>query len=62
MSYDEKMSHWTRCVALRMNDIKSIEDSPKQIVDLWPQYKAPDGFRLVRSDIKLDNQIQNNLV
>lgn len=47
MSYQEKMDHWNACVASRMNSIRALENSPKQIVDAWPQYKMADGFRLV---------------
>lgn len=47
MSYQEKLNHWTACVASRMNSIREIEKSTKNIIDVWPQYKDPDGFRLV---------------
>lgn len=48
MTYEEKMRHWAACAATRMNTIKDIENTSKQIIDIWPQYKSPDGFRLVR--------------
>lgn len=47
MSYDEKLRHWAGCVSTRMNDIRETEKSKKHIVDIWPLYKAPDGYRLV---------------
>lgn len=47
MSYEEKMGHWKACSATRMNNIKDNEKTTKRIIDVWPQYKAPDGFRLV---------------
>lgn len=48
LTSEERMLHWTACAASRMNSIKNIEFSSTQITDIWPQYKTPDGFRLVR--------------
>lgn len=47
MSYSDKIFHWNACAATRMNSIREIDISSKQIIDLWPQYKMPDGYRLV---------------
>lgn len=47
MDYEEKLAHWDACAATRMNSIRDIESSSKNIIDIWPQYKLPDGFRLV---------------
>lgn len=30
-----------------MNSIREIDNNSRQIVDVWPQYKSADGFRLV---------------
>lgn len=49
MSFDEKIKHWTACAATRMNDIRNLDKSSKSIIDIWPPYKQPDGFRLVRN-------------
>lgn len=47
MPFDEKMLHWGACAATRLNSIKSIETSTQHIIDVWPQYKDPSGYRLV---------------
>lgn len=57
MKYDEKLRHWTGCAATRMNNIRAMENSSKQIIEIWPQYKAPDGFRLVCSNISMQNNV-----
>ncbi|XP_017475230.1 PREDICTED: uncharacterized protein LOC108365651 [Rhagoletis zephyria] len=46
IAYQEKISHWRACSATRMNSIRNAENNPKQIFDLWPQYKLPGGFHL----------------
>lgn len=48
MAYAEKEMHWKACAATRMNSIRGIENSRKHIIDIWPHYKSPDGFRLVQ--------------
>lgn len=62
MTYDEKLGHWAACAATRMKIIRDVEKSSKQIIDVWPQYKAPDGFRLVSSNISMQNNVQNNFI
>lgn len=47
MAYDEKIAHWKGCAATGMNNIKDLENTSKHIIDIWPQYKSPDSFRLV---------------
>lgn len=44
---EEIVSHWTASAATRMNSIGKMENNLKQIFDVWPQFKLPDGFRLV---------------
>lgn len=51
MSYEEKISHWRSCAATRMNNIIENENTSKQIIDIWPQYMAPDGYLLVFNTI-----------
>lgn len=50
MSVDDIIHHWKGCAATRINSIQNVDDS-KQIIDVWPQYKLPYGFRLVCKSI-----------
>lgn len=62
MTYQEKIEHWNACAATRMNAIHETENSPKQINDMWPQYKMPDGYRLVEADFVYLHGERNGLV
>lgn len=45
LSMDEKLMHWQACASTRINSLKV--DGSKQIVESWPMYKEPFGYRLV---------------
>lgn len=54
MNIEEKLVHWKGCISTRLNSMRQLCSagpndtlSSKQIVDLWPMYKEPGGFRLV---------------
>lgn len=49
LDYEQKMTHWNGCVALRLNSInKEHENQSYRITETWPLYKEPNGFQLVR--------------
>ncbi|XP_055543602.1 uncharacterized protein LOC129729144 [Wyeomyia smithii] len=52
MSYDEKLAHWVGCAATRLNIIQNQNNpqSASKIFDLWPQFKNPDGYRMIEAD------------
>lgn len=49
MSYDEKLAHWKGCAGTRLNMLRQNDDiqSTKKMFDLWPQFRNPDGYRMV---------------
>lgn len=47
LSIEDKLKHWKGCAASRLNSLKQTSGSSKQIIDAWPMYKDPVGFRLV---------------
>lgn len=49
LAFDEKLLHWKGCVATRLNSFNKRDlTSINQIIDIWPLYKEPEGFKLVR--------------
>lgn len=51
LSTDEKIIHWNGCAVTRLNSINKMSGCSKKIIEDWPMYKEPEGFRLVRSDL-----------
>lgn len=47
MPINDIVMHWSGCAASRINAIRSDASSSKQVLDVWPQYKLPYGYRLV---------------
>lgn len=42
ITQEEKESNWRRCAKVRMEDLRD-----SKIFEKWPQFKCPDGYRLV---------------
>lgn len=48
LGFDGKFVHWKSCVATRLNSFnKSDVTGINQIIEIWPMYKDPDGYKLV---------------
>lgn len=49
LTFDEKLFHWRGCASTRINSIKSSIETGKSVIgELWPMYKEPFGYKLVR--------------
>lgn len=46
LTAEEFDSTWKACSQYRLNDLKTFQDTAA-IMDKWPFYKKPTGFRLV---------------
>lgn len=42
ITQEEKENNWRGCAKIRMQDLRG-----SKIFENWPQYKSPDGYRLV---------------
>lgn len=47
MDFNEKLKHWNACFEFRTNSLKQLCNTNKNLVDIWPYYKDPVGYRLV---------------
>lgn len=48
LTVDAKLMHWKGCVATRLNSFnKGDVTGITQIIEIWPLYKVPDGYKLV---------------
>lgn len=45
LGHEDKMLHWKGCIATRLNSFKKRD---AHFSKLWPMYREPGGYRLVR--------------
>lgn len=49
LDFEEKFMHWKNCVSTRLNFInKEYSAGIHRITELWPLYKEPKGYKLVK--------------
>ncbi|KAB0798919.1 hypothetical protein PPYR_06799 [Photinus pyralis] len=62
LSSEEFDSVWKACSQFRINQIKEETSTITSIMEVWPYYKIPSGYRLIDIDFGLSFNNRNGLI